>query len=70
MPKRKVAKTRKIETRKIKTVKLTPNTAVSIAVPKGVAPSVITDPATGDLHIIPIPANKLAEPGWFKRWFG
>lgn len=65
MKKRKVAKTRKI-----KIVKLTPDTALKIAVPKGVVPSVITDPATGGIHVIPIPAEKIADPGWFKRWFG
>lgn len=57
--------------RRIKTLKLklTPDTALKIAVPKDVVPTVIADP-TGGLHIIPVPANKLAEPGWFKRWFG
>lgn len=65
MKKRKVTKTRKI-----KTVTLTPDTALRVVVPPEVVPSVIVDPATREINLIPIPADKLAEPGWFKRWFG
>lgn len=64
------AKKIKSKPRKIKTVKLTPDTALKIVVPKDVVPSVITDPATGGVHIFPITADKLAKPGLFKWLLG
>lgn len=67
--KKTATKKRSAKTRKIRTVKLTPDTAVKIAVPKGAVPSVITDPVSGTVHVIPIPAEKIADQGWFRRWF-
>lgn len=62
----KATKTKRV----VKKVKLTPETAVTIAVPPGIVPSVIADPTTGAVHVIPIPADKIKERGWFERWFG
>lgn len=64
--KRKATKTKRV----VKKVVLKPDTAISIEVPKGVVPSVITDPKSGALHVLPIPADKIKQPGWFERWFG
>lgn len=60
--KRKAAKSKK---RVVKKVKLTPDTAVVIEVPKGIVPSVIADPTSGAVHVVPVPANKIKQPGWF-----
>lgn len=59
--KRKATKSKRV----VKKVKLTPDTAVVIEVPKGIVPSVIADPTSGAVHVVPIPVEKIKQPGWF-----
>ena len=52
---------------KVKRLKLTPDSVVTVAVPKGLVPVVATDPTNRVVNIIPV--KDVKEP-WYVRLFG
>lgn len=67
---RKVKKSKaKVAKRKIKRVKLTPDTIVEVKVSKGIVPLVATDPDKG-VVIMPVEQAKIKERSWIDRLLG